>query len=361
MALSALPTVGVVLAFFGSAVAFVVVLFLKLCYTTALFATLAEVNRRINLFRQSRRPSQRALLLLAAVVVFCSGVLFLLSFFRVVFGDAGFSLKNIVQPREILGIFFRLGFLLVAFAAGGAAGVLVGRRVTLGRDRFGGMLTQNGGRYLGFWLFAFTLCGLFRVLPWGFVTYWAIWLLVLAACLVVTVHWTLYGTCRATLAAKVSGLPPGEALDMAFDSREAVALSVLLRARGPLTPESMARSMGAADPSWVAHPGWADQTQTLRGDTATCGAILEGLGKRGYAKNTRGGWLPAGAALRLREMAFVEEAAGLTVRRGDLARTVVLHRMGTTALLVEPGPETLHVRELPAGEDATAALADAVR
>jgi hypothetical protein len=362
MALNALPlTAGAALAFMGKAVAFVVVLFLKLCYSTALFATLAEVNRRINLFRQSRRPAQRTLLLLAAVVVFCSGVLFLLSFFRVVFGGAGFSLKNIVQPMEIVWVFLRVGFLMVAMAAGAAAGVMVGRKVALGRDRFGGILTQNRGRYLGFWLFAFTLCGLFRILPWGFATYWSIWLLVLAACLVAAVHWTLYGACRAALAAESPGLPPGEALNWTLEPPEALALSALVRAPGPLTPESLARFLGADDPSWMAHPEWAAQVHALRGEPASCAAALDGLQQRGLAAKSREGWILAGGARRLAAMGFVQEAAGLTVRRGGLARTVILQRNGPTALLVEPGPETLSIRELPPGSDCVAALADAVR
>jgi hypothetical protein len=362
MALNAVPIApGAVFLFLLRVILFVVGIFLKLCYSTALFATLAEINRRITLFRQSRRPAQRTLLLLAAVVVFCSGVLFFLSFFRVVFGGVGFSLKNIVQPMEILWVFLRVGFLLVAMAAGGAVGIMAGRGVALGRDRFGGILTQNRGRYLGFWLFAFTLCGLFRILPWGFATYWAIWLLVLAACMVAAAHWTLYGACRAALAAKVTGLTPGEALDLSLEAPQALALSVLVRATGPLSPESLGRFLGAQDPAWMAHPAWAAQTQALRADSASCAAALEGLRERGLAAQTRDGWILSGGARRLAAMGFVEEAAGLTVRRGGRARTVVLQRRGPTALLVEPGPETLSIRELPLGSEGAAALADAVR
>ena len=71
---------------------------------------------------------------------------------------------------------------------------------------------------------------------------------------------------------------------------------------------------------------------------------------------------PNGTALAaVAAIAFVCEAAGLTVRSGGLARTVVLQRRGPTVLLVEPGPETLSIRELPPGADAAAALAEAFR
>ena len=361
MALEAMPlTAGSIVAFATKSVTFLVVLFLKLCYSTALFATLAEINRRITVFRQGRRPVLRALLLLPTVVLFCSAVLFALNFFRVVFGGVtGANLKTLLNPADFIFVFLRVGFLLAAVVLGGVLGIMVGRAVPVGRDRFGGLLYRNRGRYLGFWLFACTLCGFFRILPWGFATYWTIWLLCLAACIVTAAHWTLYGTCRAVLALPGAGLPPGEALNLSLSAVDAVVLSALLKARGPLAPEALVRALGQPDPSWLAHPAWAGALQGLSEDSETRAAALQHLASLGLIAQSAAGWRLSGPSARLAGMAFSEETASLTVKREGMSRTVILQRQGATALLVEPGPQTLTVRELLADANPAAALLEA--
>ncbi len=84
-------SVRALVSFLTTSVGFVIVLFFKLCYSTALFATLAEITRRIEVFRRSRRPDARALLLLPVVVLFCSAILFALNLWSL-FGS-GFSLN----------------------------------------------------------------------------------------------------------------------------------------------------------------------------------------------------------------------------------------------------------------------------
>jgi len=360
VALESVPlTAGSIVAFFSKSAMFLVVLFLKLCYSTALYATLAEVNRRITVFRQGRRPILRALLLLPTVVLFCSAVLFALNFFRVVFGGVGAAnLKALFNPADFIFVFLRVGFIFAAVVLGCALGIMTGRAVPLGRDRFGGLLYRNRGRYLGFWLFTFTLCGFFRILPWGFVTYWTIWLLVLAACIVTAAHWTLYGRCRSVLAAAGPGLPPGDPLDLSLGAPDAVVLSALLQSRGPLAPEGLGRALAQPDPSCLAHPAWTETCEILRNDPAARAEALQRLASRGLAAQSAGGWTAAGAASRLRAMGFSEKTASLTVKRGGNARTAILQRQGATALLVDPGPVTLTLRELPEGMDAVAALVE---
>jgi hypothetical protein len=361
VALESVPlTAGSIVAFVSKSAMFLVVLFLKLCYSTALYATLAEVNRRITVFRQGRRPVMRALLLLPTVVLFCSAVLFALNFFRVVFGGVGAAnLKALFNPADFIFVFLRVGFILAAVVLGGALGIMTGRAVPVGRDRFGGLLYRNRGRYLGFWLFTFTLCGFFRILPWGFVTYWTIWLLVLAACLVTAAHWTLYGACRSLVAAPGAGLPPGDPLTLSLGAPEAVVLSALLQNRGPLSQQGLARALAQPDPSCLAHPAWTEACEILQNEPTACAQALQKIETLGLATQSARGWSPAGAALRLRSMGFSEETASLTVKREGNARTVILQRQGATALLIEPGPLTLSLRELPAGSDAIAGLAEA--
>ena len=358
MALESVPlTAGSLVAFVSKSAVFLVVLFLKLCYSTALYATLAEVNRRITVFRQGRRPVLRALLLLPSVVLFCSAVLFAFNFFRVIFGGVGTTnFKTLFNPADFIFVFLRVGFIFAAVALGCALGIMTGRAVPVGRDRFGGLLYRNRGRYLGFWLFTFTLCGFFRILPWGFATYWTIWLLVLAACIVTAAHWTLYGRCRAVLATPGPGLPPGDLLDLSLGAEDAVVLSALLQSRGPLTPEGLGRALAQPGAPCLAHPAWAEACETLRNDPVTRTGVLQRLGSRGLAAQSAGGWTAAGAALRLRALGFSEKTASLTVKRGGSARTGVLQRQGATAVLVNPGPVTLTLRELPGGKDPVAAL-----
>lgn len=363
MAFDAMPlTTGSILSFAIKSVTFLVVLFLKLCYSTALFATLAEINRRITVFRQVRRPVLRAILLLPTVVLFCSAVLFALNFFRVVFGGVtGANLKTLLNPADFIFVFLRSGFLIAAVVLGGALGIMVGRAVPVGRDRFGGLLYRNRGRYLGFWLFAFTLCGFFRILPWGFATYWTIWLLLLAACIVTAAHWTLYGACRAVLAMPGAGLPPGEALNLSLSPADAVVLSALLKARGPLVPEALGRALARPDPAWLAHPAWAEALKDLSEDSGIRAASLQRLASLGLIAKSAEGWRPAGAAARLSAMAFSEETASLTVKHTGTAKTLILQRQGATALLVEPRPQALLLRELPAGADPVSALMEAAQ
>jgi hypothetical protein len=362
VALESVPlTVGSLVAFVSKSAMFLVVLFLKLCYSTALYATLAEINRRITVFRQGRRPVLRALLLLPTVVLFCSAVLFALNFFRVIFGGVGAtSLKALFNPADFIFVFLRVGFIFAAVALGCALGIMIGRAVPVGRDRFGGLLYRNRGRYLGFWLFTFTLCGFFRILPWGFVTYWTIWLLVLGACMVTAVHWTLYGRCRSVLAAPGPGLPPGDPLDLSLGAEDAVVLSALLQSRGPLAADGVGQALAQPDPSCLTHPVWAETCEILRNNPEDRARALQRLASSGLLVQSAGGWTAAGAALRLRAMGFSEITASLTVRRGGDAKTAVLQRQGTTALLLGLGPSTLTLRELPAGSDPVACLADAV-
>ncbi len=349
-----------ILSFFTTGAFFLITLFLKLCYSTALYATLAEISRRIALFRQTRRPALRALLLLPAVVVFCTAILFALNLWRVVFGSL--DLKGFTQafnPMDIIWVFLRGGFFLGAVALGAVLGLMVANHVTLGRDRFGGVLYKNRGRYLAFWFAAFSVCGLFRLLPWGFVTYWTVWVVVLAACLVTAAHWSIYGKVRSVAAATAPGLPAGGEIAFTLAAREAVALSALLRGRAPRDAEALARSLADPDPSWLAHPAWTAELRVLVQDPSALGAALEGLSVKGLAAKNGKGWSPAGPAARLRLMGFAETAAGLTVRKAGAARTVVLHLQGPSALLLEPGPATLGVREFPRGADAVAALVGA--
>jgi hypothetical protein len=361
VALESVPfTAGALVAFVSKSAMFLVVLFLKLCYSTALYATLAEINRRITVFRQGRRPVLRALLLLPTVVLFCSAVLFALNFFRVIFGGVGATnFKALFNPADFIFVFLRVGFIFAAVALGCALGIMTGRAVPVGRDRFGGLLYRNRGRYLGFWLFTFTLCGFFRILPWGFATYWTIWLLVLAACLVTAAHWTLYGACRAVMASPSVGLPQGDPLSLSLGAPEAVALSALLRTHGPITTEGLSRWLAQPDPSCLAHPAWAEACEALRDEPAGRERALQNLESAGLAAHSPGGWSPAGPALRIRAMGFSENTASLTVKRGGRARTTVLQRQGATALLLDPGPSTLTLHELPADAQLTAALLEA--
>ncbi len=362
MALSVPPlTAGAALLFVYKAVVWVVMLFVKLCYSTALYATLAEINRRIAVFRQGKRPVLRAVLLLPTVVLFVTTILFALSFFRVIFGAQKITdLRGLLNAADIIFLFLRVGFLFAGVVLGAVLGVMVGRNIPVGRDRFGGLIYRNKGRYLGFWLFAFTLCGFFRLMPWGFVTYWTIWFLVLSACIVTAAHWTLYGALRAVAATGAPGLPPGEPVDLKLSPSEAVTLSALLRARGPMPFSALGQSLAEPDTSWLAHPVWTGEWDRMRQDEHALTGALDSLAAKGLAAKGPSGWAAAGAALRLRQLGFVQEAAGLTVREKGGARTVVLQRQGASALIVEPAPDALFLRELPQGADPADALVAAI-
>jgi hypothetical protein len=340
-----------VLSFAWLGIVFLVLLFLKLCYSTALFSTLAEITRRIQLFRKLRRPAVRALLLLPAVILFCTAVLFALNLVRL-FGG-GFSLT----PGFFIFLVLRIAFLLAALAVGLLLGLLVAGRIPMGRDRFGGVIYKNRGRYLAFWLGTFSLCGLFRLLPWGFVTYWTIWFLLVGASLALMVHWRLYGRYRSLRLHRSPGLPPGEPLDLSLSAREAVLLSALLRHKGPADAQALARALKSPDPVLLAHPGWAWELGALADEAGALEAGLEGLVLRHLATRTGGGYAPAGQAQRLASLGQADWAAGLTVHEGGAATTRVLHRAGPSSLILEIGPTTLGIREVPPGQDPFSSIA----
>jgi hypothetical protein len=305
MALNAAPfTAGSVLVFAYQAVVWVVMLFIKLCYSTALYGTLAEINRRILVFRQGKRPVLRAILLLPTVVLFVTTILFALSFFRIIFGAQKITdLKGLLNAADIIFLFLRVGFLLAGVVLGAVLGVMLGRNIPVGRDRFGGLLYRNKGWYLGFWLFTFTLCGFFRLMPWGFVTYWTIWFLVLAACIVTAAHWTLYGALRAVAATEPPGLPPGEPVDLTLAPGEAVALSALLRARGPMPFGALGQSLSDPDTAWLARLDgrMGSDAEGRGGPLGSAGRPRrQGAGRQGPRRLGRFGPSPAPPPARVR-------------------------------------------------------------
>ena len=344
------PALAKLLSFAWLGIVFLVLLFLKLCYSTALFSTLAEITRRIQLFRTLRRPAVRALLLLPAVILFCTAVLFSLNLVRL-FGG-GFSLT----PGFFLFLVLRISFLLAALVIGVLLGVLIAGRIPMGKDRFGGVLYKNRGRYLAFWLGTFSLCGLFRLLPWGFVTYWTIWFLLVGASLALTVHWRLYARYRGLRLSRSPGLPLGEPLDLTLSAREAIVLSALLREKGPADARAVARSLQKPDPVLLAHPGWAWEIQAIAEDPSALESELESLVLRRLASRMGRGYAPAGPALRLGSAGQADWAAGLTLREGGASSTRILHRVGPSSLLLDLGPTTLGVRELVPGQDPVSAL-----
>ena len=239
-------------------------LFLKLCFTTALYATLAEMNRRIALFRQGKRPVAKALLLIPVVIVFCTGILLVLNLWRIVFSDMAINpLAFNVRAADLFFAFFRLAFLLAALAIGAALGWIIGRNIHVGKDRFGGIVYRNRGRYLGFWLFAFGICGFFRLMPWGFVTYWTVWLLLLAAAIVTAAHWTLYGRVRAAGGWSAPGLPPGDPIAMELSLDEAAVLAGLAATPSPASEQAVANKLLEEDFARMAHPGLNDAARNL--------------------------------------------------------------------------------------------------
>lgn len=341
---------------------FLVALFLKLCYTTALFATLAEIQRRIQVFRQNRRPEPRTLLLLPVVVVFVSLVLFLLSAPRILAGStplrtlAGFR----INPMDVVWMGLRLGFLLAAPLLGLVVGILLGRGVAVTREPLGGVAVPVRWRTLGFWTGAFAVAGFFRLMPWGFVTYWTVWVLVLAAFMVLGLLYTLYGRTRWALG-RVSPGPGPAFTSITLTAAEAAVLGVLCRSGGPMGPKELAASLKAPPPPVAIHPGWAERAHVLSGDGEALNAALTTLAEKGLAARTPQGWRPSGGAEALSAARWADRTAALTVKEAGRAKTAVVHVFGTSAVILEPGPVTLEARRVPEGRSPASALVEAVR
>jgi hypothetical protein len=362
MAVESLMTVAVAppfnpIAFMAKWVWFFFTLFLKLCFTTALYATLAEMNRRIALFRQGKRPVAKALLLIPVVIVFCTGILLILNLWRIVFSDMNINLRTFnVRAIDLFFAVFRLAFLLAALAIGAALGWIIGRNVRVGKDRFGGVVYSNRGRYLAFWLTAFGICGFFRLMPWGFVTYWTVWLLLLAAAVVTAAHWTLYGRIRAAGASRAPGLPPGKAIDIELPLAEAAVLSSLAALPPPASEQAIGKNLTDGDFARMAHPGLHEATRNLLSSPQAISEALGGLKKKGLAALDGRGWRLDGPAMRLNAIHHLDLAAALTERQAGGARTRILHLAGPTQVLFELGPSTLSIHEVP--EAAAAARTD---
>ena len=336
------------IAFMAKWAWFVVTLFLKLCFTTALYATLAEMNRRIALFRQGKRPVAKALLLIPVVIVFCTGILLILNLWRIVFSDMTINLRAFnVRAVDLFFAVFRLAFLLASLAIGAALGWIIGRNVRVGKDRFGGVVYSNRGRYLGFWLTAFGICGFFRLMPWGFVTYWTVWVLLLAAAVVTATHWTLYGRIRAAGAAGAPGLPPGKPIEIEIPLDEAAALSALAALSLPAQEKAIAKKLAEEDFARMAHPGLHEAARNLLSSPQAKSEALGGLKKRGLAALDGRGWRLDGAATRWYAIGHLDLAAALTERQAGISRTRILHLAGPTQVIIEPGPLTLSVQEVP--------------
>jgi hypothetical protein len=340
-----------------SGVVFILVLLLKLCFTTALYATLAEIQRRVQVFKANRRPPVRAILLIPVVILFVSTVLFLLSVPRFVFGNLQALRGFQINPMTFVWIGLRFGFLLAALVLGLVLGFMIGRGFPVLKDRFGGVLVASRGAHLTFWSVAFALAGFFRLMPWGLVTYWTVWLLVLAACLVLGAHYSLYGTYREAYARTSAGLGSGEPLRLELDAGEAVALSALLHSPGAVSEQALAQALRTPDASLLAHPAWAERAHALASDPTALGAALSSLGTRGLAGKSPQGWGPAGASLRLRAAGFCDRTAALTVKGPAGSRTRVVQWLGPSLLLLEPGPLRLSIQELAPGDSLPGLLA----
>ncbi|MGC8762804.1 MAG: hypothetical protein ACP5VN_04115 [Acidobacteriota bacterium] len=351
-----------VFSFFVGAGFFLVALFLKLCYTTALFATLAEIHRRIQVFRQNRRPDPRALLLLPVVVVFVSLVLFLLSAPRILAGAtplralAGFR----INPMDVVWMGLRLGFLLAAPLLGIVLGIILGRGGTVAREPFGGVVVPGRWRTLGFWTGAFAVAGFFRLMPWGFVTYWTVWVMILAASMVLGLLYTLYGQTRSVLARPSPG--PGPAFGgLSLSAAEAAVLGVLWQRGRPVAPGELAAALKAPPPPVAIHPGWAERAHALSEGGEALGEVLKTLSEKGLAARSPQGWEPSGGAQALAAARWADRAAALTVKEPGRAKTAVVHFFGPSAVVSEPGPVTLEIRRVPEGRSPASALVEAAR
>jgi hypothetical protein len=341
----------------GGAV-FLVLLFLKLCFTTALYATLAEIHRRIQMFKGNRRPPIRALLLLPVVILFVTLVLFVLclpGFFQLDLNLGNLARMN-VNPMAFVWMGLRFGFLLAAIGLGALLGFMLGRGATLGKDRFGGILVNMKGGHLTFWTGCFAVAGFFRLMPWGFVTYWTVWAMVLSACLVAALHYALYGRTRAAYAGRSPGLPPGDPIDLELDAPQAAVLSALIKAPGPATEASLGASLKTPDVSLLAHPVWTGAALNLARDPAGMARVLGDLQSLGLAQKGPKGWSASGAAARLRALGFCDRASSVSVRTAGGAVTRVLLWAGPSKMMLEPGPGTLSIREMRADDSPYAML-----
>jgi hypothetical protein len=354
--------VGRILSLVVTSISFLFFLIIKLCYSTALFATVAEVHRRVQVFRQSRRPTLRAIILVPVVILFVSLVLLLLWLWPVLTSGIGWPRPNlrdsnwVVPGLKAIGwLALRLGILAVGGLIGAGIGLVVGRKIPMGRDRFGGVVLQNRGRYLMFWAGTFSVCGMFRLMPWGFVTFPIVWMLVLAACVVAFVHLTLHGRFRALRAMTPAGLPPGRRLELALDAEEAVALSALVRC-GPAKVDAVAELLVAGDVAWSSHPVWAGLAAEIGADPARLQRILTRLSSRRLVEVSGGTFAPVGDALRLAALVVADRSVAVSTRTAQGARTRVVTLHGPSAVLWEPGPNELRLREVERSDLAGALL-----
>ena len=376
------------MSFLATSIWFLLALLVKLCYSTALFATVAEVHRRVQVFRQNGRPTLRAIVLLPVVILFCSLVLFALWVWPLLTTQVSWTRPTLASLAWMV---FRLAFLGAAVVLGAAIGIVVGRNIPMGRDRFGGVVVRNRGRYLVVWAGAFSVCGVFRLMPWGFVTYWVVWMLVLSACLVAGTHFVLHSRFRALRACSSPGLPPGGRLDLSLDAEEAVALSALVRAtqlpaalsgsgvpnsasagaslprpssagstvvdsdlvdpnlvgpRRTADAETVAGVLVAGDVAWSSHPAWADAAQALGADSRKLERALGHLASKGLVRGNGDRFAVTGDAERLSALVVADRTVALSTRTAEGTTTQVVTLHGPSAVLWEPGPQHLRVREV---------------
>lgn len=344
--------VGKIVSFLLIAISFLFFLVLKLCYSTAVFATVAEVHRRVQVFRQNRRPPLRAIVLVPVVILFCSLVLFALWAWPLVTNDIVWRRPTLASLAWVI---LRVGFLGAGALLGGVLGVIIGRNIPMGRDRFGGVVVRNRGRYLMVWVGAFSVCGMFRLMPWGFVTYWVVWALVLASCLVAGTHFVLHRRFRALRGSASRGLAGGGLLDLTLAADEAVALSALVRG-GATDASTTAGLLATGDVAWSSHPTWAGLAGELGADTRRLEQVLARLVSRGLVRSTAGQFEPIGEAERLSALVVADRSVALSTKTADgsVTRVVTIH--GPSAVLWEPGPQDLRIREVARGGLAGALL-----
>ncbi len=345
---NAAALVSTIFGYILGTIVFIVTLFLKLCFSTALYATLAEIQRRIQVFRQQTRVTIRAVLLLPTVLLFCSAVLLLLWTWGIL--SAGLAIADLKSLGAIAWAVVRVVFLGLCIVAGGLLGWMTGQKAPMGKDRFGGILMHGRRRYLGFWVGAFAVCGFFRLMPWGFITYWTVCALAASAAVVCGAHWMIYTRFRSLVAKAAPGLPPGERLDLKLTAEEAVILSAVVRSASPLAPEGIAAALGHPDPAWLAHPAWFAAVARLAADPTALTQALTALQQQGLIAGAPYGWAVAGKAARLQALRCADTVGAVTIKANGRAVTRVLQWCGPSTMLVEPGPETLRIRELAPGD-----------
>lgn len=337
----------------GTALLFLLALFLKLCYSTALYATLAEITRRLNLFRAATRPPARAILLVPAVVGFCTAILVLLYGPGLLFGAGEIELA----PITLLWAVGRLVLLGVFAAAGLLTGWLVGARIPMGRDRYGAVTIRNRGRYLVFWMAAFSVAGFFRLMPWGFASIWIVGGVIMAAAWVTSAHLRLYVRYRHRRQTAGGGLPAGAPLDLSLSPAETLVLGALTRSDRPLSPTEILAHLAMGDPAQIAHPAWQAEATRLAGTGPDAvQPVLSELARRGLVSNRAGVWQGEGATRRLAAFGQADGAAALTCAEEGGSHTRVLLWSGPSRLLLEPGPDTLTIREARSDECLAATL-----